>query len=355
MKNDLDLHKLSRNGLGLQSLDTETEVRNLLLTGNDHFCPVSLGKKTTVSLWVLMVLSIGAAVWLHMYYSSPLLLGLYAVPVVIVALYVANVYLVSTFAAAVMGIWLFFSETGWIPVIGAAALLLISMLIRRVAVVSQRNFVQKVEFEELFMNTILSFSKSIDARDPYTAFHSNNVANYAKKIATELGMSSREIEAVHLAGLIHDIGKIGTPESILQKESRLTEEEYDVMKKHAEDGYQIIKDIKRLQEIGATAMVRHHHERMDGRGYPQGLKGDQIPFGARILAACDAFDAMTTNRSYRQKLSMETAADELRRHSGTQFDPMVANAFLRVLVEDGLIPAEEEQGSLGLMASLQKS
>lgn len=219
MKNDLNLHKLSMNGLGLQGLDTETEVRNVLLTGNDHFCPVSLGKKTTVSLWILMVLSIGAAVWLHMYYSSPLLLGLYAVPVVIVALYVANVYLVSTFAAAVMGIWLYFSETGWIPVIGAVALLLISMLIRRVTVVSQRNFVQKMEFEELFMNTILSFSKSIDARDPYTAFHSNNVANYAKKIATELGMSSREIEAVHLAGLIHDIGKIGTPNRFCKRKA----------------------------------------------------------------------------------------------------------------------------------------
>ncbi|SFK74786.1 HDIG domain-containing protein [Paenibacillus sp. 1_12] len=355
MKNEMDLHKLSRNSLGLQGHGADTDVRELFLSGNDHFCPVSLGKKTTVSLWILMVLSIGAAIWLHMFHSSPLLLGLYAVPVVIVALYVANVFLVSTFAAAVMGIWLYFSEVGWIPVIGAAALLLISMLIRRVTVVSQRNYLQKVEFEELFMNTILSFSKSIDARDPYTAFHSNNVANYAKRIAAELGLSTQEIQAVHLAGLIHDIGKIGTPESILQKESRLTEEEYDVMKKHAEDGYQIIKDIKKLQDMGATDMVRHHHERMDGHGYPHGLKGDQIPFGARILAACDAFDAMTTNRSYRQKLSMETAAEELRRHSGTQFDPVVAKAFIRVLMEDGLIPAEEESESMRLLPSLQKS
>jgi putative nucleotidyltransferase with HDIG domain len=354
LKNLIDLHKLPSGMNDLQQNDEKSEIRDLILKGNDHFCPVSMGKWGSYSLWVLMVVTIFTAVGLSLYNSSPLLLGLYAVPVIIVALYVANIYVIIGFATGIMSIWLYFSELGLIPVLGAAALLLISMLIRRVAVVSQRNFRQKLEFEELFMNTIFSFSKSIDARDPYTAFHSKNVATYAKKIATELSLSKQEIEAIHLAGLIHDIGKIGTPESILQKESRLTEEEYQIMKNHAEDGYQIIKDIKKLQDIGATEMVRHHHERVDGKGYPQGLKGDEIPLGARILAACDAFDAMTTNRSYRQKLSMETAAEELRRHSGTQFDPLVAEAFLRVLVEDEMIPAEEES-SVGLMATFQKS
>ncbi|NHN30324.1 HD-GYP domain-containing protein [Paenibacillus agricola] len=355
MKNHLDLHKLAANRNCIHQHDeAEFEVSDLILKGNDHFCPVSIGKWGTVSLWVLMVVAIITAVWVNLYHSSPLLLGLYAIPVIIFTLYVANGYLVVTFAAAVMAIWLYFSEPGLVSILATAALLLISMLIRRVTVISQRNFRQKLEFEELFMNTILSFSKSIDARDPYTAFHSKNVADYAKKIATEMGLSKQDIEAVHLAGLIHDIGKIGTPENILQKESRLTEEEYDIMKRHAEDGYQIIKDIKKLQDIGATAMVRYHHERMDGKGYPQGLKGDEIPLGAKILAASDAFDAMTTNRSYRQKLSMETAAEELRRHSGTQFDPLVAEAFIKVLTEAQLIPAEEKE-ALGLNAVLQKA
>ena len=191
------------------------------------------------------------------------------------------------------------------------------------------------------MDTMLSFAKSIDTRDPYTAFHSRNVAGYAKQIATELKLSAEQTEAVYLAGLIHDIGKIGTPEHILSKESRLTEEEYEIMKQHPEAGYEIIKNISRLQELGITEMVRHHHERVDGKGYPHGLKGDAIPLGARILAAADAFDAMTTNRSYRQKLAVETAADELRRHRGTQFDPAVADALLKVLARTGKLQPQE--------------
>lgn len=313
--------------------------------GNTYFCPVSLGRKISYGLWLVMFVSLLAAVWINTNVQSPALLGLYAVPVLIFALFVFNVYLVGAFSTGVTALWVYFTGAGWPGLAGAGGLLLLALLVQRVVVVSRRNFRQREEYEELFMNTILSFSKSIDARDPYTAFHSKNVADYAREIAEELGLSERETEAVHLAGLIHDIGKIGTPESILKKESRLTEEEYDIMKRHAEDGYQIVKGIKRLQELGVTEMVRHHHERMDGKGYPMGLEGEEIPLGARILAASDSFDAMTTNRSYRAKLSTETAAEELRRHSGTQFDPEVAHALLRVLVRQGKLPAAEPRSA----------
>jgi HD-GYP domain-containing protein (c-di-GMP phosphodiesterase class II) len=143
-----------------------------------------------------------------------------------------------------------------------------------------------------------------------------------------------------LAGLIHDIGKVGTPDFILQKESRLSEEEYAQMKKHSEDGYQIIQGIKSFGELGISDMVRYHHERPDGKGYPSGLKGTEIPIGARILGVADAFDAMTTNRSYRQKLPVEIAAEELTRYSGTQFDPKAAKALLTYLVREGKLERE---------------
>ncbi|MFD0676505.1 MULTISPECIES: HD-GYP domain-containing protein [unclassified Paenibacillus] len=354
MKTDYE-HVTSKGSPGLQESGSDVLRMGSLLKNSVHFCPVQLNKRTIVGLWILMGISLVTAIWLNATHYHPALLGIYAVPVIIFALFVLNVYLVGTFAAAVVALWLYFTETGWIALAGAGGMLVVALLMHRVVIVSRRNFRQKAEYEELFMNTILSFSKTIDARDPYTSFHSKNVAGYAQKIATELGLSKREIEAVHLAGLIHDIGKIGTPEGILQKESRLTDEEFEIMKRHAEDGYQIIKDIKRLQELGASEMIRHHHERMDGRGYPLGLKGEEIPLGARILAASDAFDAMTTNRSYRQKLSIETAAEELRRHSGTQFDPQVADAFLKVLVREEMIPAEQLVESDLRMAALQKT
>ncbi|NOU96228.1 HD domain-containing protein [Paenibacillus sp. LMG 31456] len=348
-------HVNSMRSLGLQESGLDALSAGGLLKNSMHFCPVQLGKRTNVGLWILMGISLATAVWLNSTNYHPALLGIYAVPVIIFSLFVMNVYWVGAFAAAVVALWLYFTEAGWIAMAGAGGMLLMALLMQRVVIVSRRNFQQKAEYEELFMNTILSFSKTIDARDPYTSFHSKNVAGYAQKIATELGLSKREVEAVHLAGLIHDIGKIGTPESILQKESRLTDEEFDIMKRHAEDGYQIIKDIKRLQELGASEMIRHHHERMDGRGYPLGLKGDEIPLGARILAASDAFDAMTTNRSYRQKLSIETAAEELRRHSGTQFDPQVADALLKILVREEIIPAEQRLEPDLQLAALQKT
>ncbi|MFC0214941.1 HD-GYP domain-containing protein [Paenibacillus chartarius] len=240
----------------------------------------------------------------------------------------------------------------WIAMLGLAGLFAV---IKRVVYISGRNFNQKQANDELLLNTVLSFAKTIDARDPYTAFHSNNVANYAKSIAEEMRLPRQQIQSIYLAGLIHDIGKIGTPETILQKEGRLTDEEFETMKRHAEDGYEIVKGMKALRDIGVPDMVRHHHERIDGRGYPLALKGDEIPLGARILGVADAFDAMTTNRSYRAKLSVETAASELERHKGTQFDPAAAEAFLAVLRREGkLAPAADDSYAPALVMAASR-
>ncbi|HZG55914.1 HD-GYP domain-containing protein [Paenibacillus sp.] len=304
-----------------------------------QFCPVSLPKRASW-FWIAFAAASAAAAAINVLRPDPALLALFAIPAIYIGLVrvpaagfaLANAALCALIAAV----------SGWETesAIPAAAFLAIACLARRVSAVSQRHFARHRQYEELFMDTMLSFAKSIDTRDPYTAFHSRNVASYARSIAAELKLPGEQTEAIYLAGLIHDIGKIGTPEHILGKESRLTEEEYEIMKQHPEAGYEIVKNIARLQELGITDMVRHHHERVDGRGYPLGLKGDAIPLGARILAAADAFDAMTTNRSYRQKLATETAAEELRRHSGTQFDKDVADAFLRVLTRSGKLAAE---------------
>jgi putative nucleotidyltransferase with HDIG domain len=314
--------------------------RNCAKAESQHFCPVSV--KQSLLFWTSFALISIASIVTNFMTTDPFMLVLFAVPAIYLGIrkipltifVLGNVFLAIS-VIIVVGIDL-------IALIPMASFWIISLLSRRTVMISQRHYQQNEAYEELFMDTMLSFAKSIDTRDPYTAFHSRNVAEYAKQIATELGLSDKQTEAVYLAGLIHDIGKIGTPEHILRKESRLTEEEYEIMKKHPEDGYEIVKNIAKLSEIGITDMLRHHHERIDGKGYPHGLKGDAIPLGARILATADAFDAMTTDRSYRQKLAVETAAEELRRHSGTQFDAKIASAFLRVLERTGKLTAERE-------------
>jgi HD-GYP domain-containing protein (c-di-GMP phosphodiesterase class II) len=287
------------------------------------FCPVA--PKRAALFWSsFAIVSAGSAV-ANVLSQEPALLTLFAIPAIHLGLFRVRLPAFVAAAAALSVLIAFVADWELVGAIPALAFVVVACLTRRISAISFRNFSQKRQYEELFMDTMLSFAKSIDTRDPYTAFHS----------------SAEQTEAVYLAGLIHDIGKIGTPESILSKESRLTEEEYEVMKQHPEAGYEIIKNISRLQQLGITEMVRHHHERVDGKGYPHGLKGDAIPLGARILAAADAFDAMTTNRSYRQKLAVETAAEELRRHRGTQFDPAVADALLKALARSGKLQPQE--------------
>ncbi len=197
----------------------------------------------------------------------------------------------------------------------------------------QRHLEQKVaeqakKIRASFLNSVAALAYALEAKDKYTSGHSQHVAEISVAIAGKLGMSQESIERIRLAGLIHDIGKIGVGESILNKPSRLTDSEFWHMKSHPEIGERILAPVVDDEEI--LRVVRHHHERYDGAGYPDGLSGEQIPVGARILAVADTYDAMTSERPYRKAMSAEAACAEIERCQGTQFDPEVVDAFLRV-------------------------
>jgi HD-GYP domain-containing protein (c-di-GMP phosphodiesterase class II) len=168
----------------------------------------------------------------------------------------------------------------------------------------------------------------VDARDPSTATHSEVVSSLAEGIGVQLGLDTETIDNLRLAGLLHDVGKIGLPDAILKKPGALTDEEYEIVKKHPEFGFALLQDLG-IEPI--DDWVRHHHERWDGRGYPDGLEGDDIPLGARIILVADAFEAMTADRPYRKAQGDQFALDELRRHAGTQFDAEVVAALERHL------------------------
>ena len=223
----------------------------------------------------------------------------------------------------------------------------------------QQYLEQKVEeqankIRASFLNAITALANALEAKDKYTSGHSQRVAEISVAVAKELGMPADSVEKIRLAGLIHDIGKMGVQESVLNKSGRLTDQEYHHVISHCEIGERILIPIVEDNEI--LKMVRHHHERYDGTGYPDGLSGEQIPSGARILAVADAYsniahargkgeplsqgatilaiadayDAMTSTRPYRAALSPEAALEEIRRGAGTQFSPEVVDAFLRI-------------------------
>lgn len=179
------------------------------------------------------------------------------------------------------------------------------------------------------MATVESLSSAIDAKSPWTAGHSARVTKYALDIAKEMGFSENELKDLQLAGLLHDIGKIGTYEAILDKPDKLTEEELKIMRLHPVKGAEILAPIKQLKHI--IPGIKYHHEFYDGKGYPDGLKGEEIPIGARILAVADAVDAMGADRPYRNGKPMDAIVAELKRCSGAQFDPKVVEAFLKTL------------------------
>ncbi|MEW6188540.1 MAG: HD domain-containing phosphohydrolase, partial [Actinomycetota bacterium] len=185
------------------------------------------------------------------------------------------------------------------------------------------------EIEELYLDTMKAMVRAIEAKDPYTRGHSERVTDYALAIAEELDLSEKEKELLYTAGLLHDIGKIGIGEEILLKPGKLTKEEYDVVKRHPLIGTQILGTIKALRE--AIPLILHHHEHYDGSGYVSGLKGEDIPLSSRILAVADAFEAMTSHRPYRKALGFQEAIEELKKNAGTQFDPIIVEAFMRVV------------------------
>ena len=185
------------------------------------------------------------------------------------------------------------------------------------------------ELEDLFMKFIIVMVNALDAKSPWTKGHSERVSIYAEQIAIEILMDEEEIKNIKLAGLLHDIGKIATYDYLLDKPKGLTSEEFEIVKKHPVQGVNILKEIKQLNEI--LPLIKYHHEKIDGNGYPDKLKGSQIPLGARILHVADSFDSMTSDRPYRPAPGIEYALSEFQKHSGSQFDERVVDAFMKVL------------------------
>ena len=192
--------------------------------------------------------------------------------------------------------------------------------------------------------TIFAIAKAVDAKDERTSQHSQRVSQYSTMIARRLGLSEKDCESIRKTALMHDIGKIGIPDSILNKPAKLTDEEYAVMKSHTLRGAEILKDFTLIDHVVEGAL--HHHERYDGRGYPYGIKGEDIPLFARIIGVADAFDAMTANRVYRKQMDFGYVLNEIQKGKGTQFDPQMADILLQLIDEgqidlNALYPAQE--------------
>ncbi|HYA12148.1 MAG TPA: HD-GYP domain-containing protein [Thermodesulfovibrionales bacterium] len=187
------------------------------------------------------------------------------------------------------------------------------------------------ELKNLYESLILSFVNALDAKSPWTKGHSERVTNYAVATAKEMGLKEKDVDTLRTAAILHDIGKIGTYEVILDKPERLSFEELALIKMHPVKGEEILKPIGQLKHI--LPIIRSHHERIDGEGYPDGLKGDEIPLLSGIISVADSFDSMMSERPYKQKLRIDDALSELKRCSGTQFDPQVVEAFSKAIVK----------------------
>lgn len=185
------------------------------------------------------------------------------------------------------------------------------------------------KLEQAYLDMVQTLRYTVEAKDPYTRGHSDRVSEYSVLIGEKVGLPEEQIKILRIGGLFHDIGKIGIPDKILLKTERLTDEEYSEIKNHPSIGAHILGAATIFKEI--IPIVKHHHERFDGRGYPSGLKGEEIPYLARIAAVADTFDAMTSRRSYRDALDLQIVKDEIARCKRTQFDPQLADAFLDIL------------------------
>jgi HD-GYP domain-containing protein (c-di-GMP phosphodiesterase class II) len=198
--------------------------------------------------------------------------------------------------------------------------------------------------KELFMGSIRMLANAIDEKDPYTRGHSERVAFYSSLVAKHLGMTEEEVERVHLSGIIHDVGKIGIEDKILRKPAALTEEEYEIMKQHPRKGEKILEAVPLLKQMAGAGLM--HHENVDGSGYPDGLKGDQIPLLGRIVSVADAFDAMTTDRPYSKAMTFEAALSRLRFLAGKKFDPGCVEAIEKAAATGDLTPAKARRASV---------
>ena len=188
------------------------------------------------------------------------------------------------------------------------------------------------KLEQAYLDMVETLRFTVEAKDTYTRGHSDRVSEYSVLLGQKVGLSDEELKLLKIGGLFHDIGKIGIPDSILLKPDKLTDEEYSEIKNHPSIGAHILGSAAAFKEM--IPIVKHHHEKFDGRGYPSGLKGEEIPYLARIAAIADTFDAMTSRRSYRNALDLQIVIDEIERCKGTQFDPQLADVFLDILKND---------------------
>ncbi|GAA1534447.1 HD-GYP domain-containing protein [Actinomadura kijaniata] len=212
----------------------------------------------------------------------------------------------------------------------AAVLVLLPLFIARWAM--EQTHAQ----QQAHQATLATLCQAVETKDYYTRGHSERVSRGSVMIAQEIGMRPDRVEAIRYAGMLHDVGKLGVPTKVLQKDGPLTEEEFAAIQLHPMRGLEIVREIGFLDE--ALAGIMHHHEKMNGRGYPMGLAGDEIPEFARVISVADAFDSMTSTRSYRPARSIEEAVAELRRGIGDHFDPVMVEAFLRALQREGWEP-----------------
>ena len=188
------------------------------------------------------------------------------------------------------------------------------------------------KLEQAYLECVQTLRYTVEAKDTYTRGHSDRVSEFSVLIGKKLGLPEEQLKILRIGGLFHDIGKIGIPDSILQKEAKLTDDEYSEIKNHPSIGAHILGAASIFKDI--IPIVKHHHERYDGRGYPSGLAGENIPYLARIAAVADTFDAMTSKRSYRDALDLQYVKDEFERCKGTQFDPQIAEVFINILNND---------------------
>jgi HD-GYP domain-containing protein (c-di-GMP phosphodiesterase class II) len=222
--------------------------------------------------------------------------------------------------------WLM-SEIGQKVGLWAAFLFLVPLYLARFS------FSKYAETRELFLGTIQALSQAIDAKDGFTRGHADRVSRIAGAIARELGLSEKQIDEIELAGLLHDIGKIGVEDRVLMKPSRLDPDETELMRRHPIYGASILEPSAALRPL--VPIVLHHHENFDGSGYPEGLKGEEIPVGSRIMIVADAYEAMTSDRIYRKAIGHEKAMEQLTRYKGVQFDPNIVRALHEVVRKRG--------------------
>lgn len=212
-----------------------------------------------------------------------------------------------------------------------------------------RNHLEKMvykktkEVEAISIQAIMAIANTVDAKDEYTRQHSMRVAKYSREIAKRIGWQDEEVSNLYNMALLHDIGKIGIPDAILNKPGRLTDDEFAIMKTHTTIGGEILKDITVIENVAGGAL--YHHERFDGHGYMQGLQGESIPLFARIICIADAYDAMTSDRAYRRSLPMEVVRGELEKGRNTQFDSSLVDVMLQI-IDDGIEFPDEENVTL---------